>query len=99
MAKKSKGKQSWLSSAFSLNKYYISAIFFLIWVLFLDSHSVLSQRKLKRTISDLDQEIQLANDRYEAELVVLKNIKKNPERIAREEYGMVKPNETLFIIK
>jgi len=99
MAKKTKKAKTKHLSSFKLNKYYIAAIFFLIWVIFLDSHSFLSQRSLDRTINDLKKEIAYTQERYEAELIVLQNIKKNPERIAREEYGMVDQNETLFIVK
>lgn len=84
------------------SKYFIAGFGFLIWMLFLDTNSVLTQLELSREIKDLDQ----AKTHYEAEvekdLEALKKLDGSDaslEKFAREQYRMRRDNEDVFIIQ
>ena len=81
------------------NKYVLVASFFIVWVLFVDKHSVIKQRSLNKTIANLEQEIVQLEQKYEVALKTKKDIEENPERYARNHYYMHRPDETVFVIK
>jgi cell division protein FtsB len=76
--------------------------FLLVWFGFLDSYSLYTRVSLERekkhyierTIQ-LQHETELLNQKIEA----LKNDPAYLEKIAREDYGMRKPNETVYRIQ
>ncbi|MEN2434728.1 septum formation initiator family protein [Weeksellaceae bacterium A-14] len=84
-----------------LNKYFITIVCFLVWMIFFDSNSFL-------VINELNQEV----DRYKEQLAYYKgeyekndsfykklmNNKQEKEKFARENYFMKKPNEEIFIL-
>src|SRR5690348_4328007 len=88
---------SWLK-----NKYLLTGVFFVVWMLFFDPKDILSgierrsklnelqtsEQHLKQLISDSRQELQL-----------LKNNAASIEKYAREKYMMKKDNEDLFIVE
>ncbi len=87
-------KRSWLVGLL------ISFVTF--WFLFFDTHSLLTKIQLENQKKEL---IERTQD-YEKQTAELEekigNIQKNPElleRIVREEYGMKKPNETVYRIE
>lgn len=73
----------------------------LIWVLFFDSHSLLKRYYWHRELDALRQE----NSELRAEIEQLEKKLDRPlpdsvvERIAREEYGMKRPGETVYRVK
>lgn len=81
------------------NKYLLVSIFFLVWVLFIDKHSVVKQRGLTKTIHKLETEMDLAKQKYELALETKKDIEENPEQYARDNYYMHRSDETVFVIK
>ncbi|MDL1913152.1 MAG: septum formation initiator family protein [Bergeyella sp.] len=84
-----------------LNKYSVTILLFLVWMVFFDSNSFL-------VIHQLNQEI----DRYEKQRLYYKteyekshrfynqlmNDKEEKEKFSRENYFMKKPNEEIFIL-
>ena len=76
--------------------------FLVVWFGFLDSYSVYTRIKLEREKKhyiertlELQQETELLNQKIEA----LKSDPAYLEKIAREDYGMRKPNETVYRIQ
>lgn len=84
------------------NKYALSTLAFCVWMLFLDTHSVLIQRNLSSEIKTLKEDIAF----YETELhgmrSELQELESNPkafEKYAREKFWMHKPGETIVLIE
>jgi len=83
------------------NFYFLVGVFFIIWMLFIDSNDVLSQLTLRSKLSTLDQEKEyyltkieeVKNDRQE----LLSN-QELLEKFAREKYLMKKKTEDIYIV-
>lgn len=79
----------------------IVVLLVLIWVLFLDSHSVLNRVRWHRETEQLRDE----NRKMEAvitqtkEKLARRNEEKEIERIARESYGMRRDGETVYRVE
>jgi cell division protein FtsB len=83
------------------NKYAITFIVFLVWVIFFDENSVISQMSLKSKLSKLEEQKEYYQEQIEINKKRLKELrtnKKNLEKFAREQYLMKKPNEDIFVI-
>lgn len=83
------------------NFYFLSALFFLIWMLFFDSNDIITQIKLGHKQAELEN----AKEFYEHKIVEVKNDreallnnKELLEKLAREKYLMKKESEDLYII-
>lgn len=76
--------------------------FLLIWIGFLDNYSLWNRYQLNKEKADLQQRIEtLKQETKELEEVIeaLRNDPAYLEKIAREEYGMRKPGETIYRIR
>ncbi len=83
------------------NFYFISAAFFLIWMLFIDSNDLLTQLRLKSKQHNLESQ----KEYYQENIIDLNsnfddrnNNNEHLEQYAREKYFMKKPTEDLFIV-
>jgi len=76
--------------------------FITVWFLFFDTHSLLTKIKLENQKKELIERTK-QYEQQTAELEkMIEDIQKNPEiieRIVREDYGMKKPNETVYRIE
>ncbi|NQZ76185.1 MAG: septum formation initiator family protein [Ekhidna sp.] len=86
---------------FFRNFYFLSTIFFLVWLSFIDSNDLFMQARL----SSKKAELKSTRAFYEERILQVKNdqaaLNSNPdllEKMAREKYLMKKPNEDLFIV-
>lgn len=100
MAKKN--KKVWQKIApYLLNKYSISFLAIIIWILFFDKDDLFSQYSLRQKLHQLRFE-----EKYYKEEIIkckedideLKNNPKKLEKFAREKYLMKKDNEEIYII-
>ena len=95
--KKVLSKLRWLN-----NKYLLTAIAFLVWMLFFDANDISLQRRrgneLKR-LQKSQKELQEQISETKTELYLLQTNPTTIERYAREKYLMKKDNEDLYIIK
>ena len=83
------------------NFYVIAGVFFLVWILFIDSNDLVSQVQLQQKIDDLEaqkeyyqeniREIRQQYDLRENDLNQL-------EKYAREKYYMKKRSEDVYIV-
>jgi len=81
--------------------YFAIAFLFIIWILFLDANSWMTQRELNLEIEKLEnqkEKLKKVIDRDQKMINQLEDID-SLERFAREYYGHKKENETLFIIE
>ncbi|MBN8704185.1 MAG: septum formation initiator family protein [Bacteroidetes bacterium] len=82
------------------NKYILTFVAFVVWLIFFDKNDILSQVKLTKQLSELEQEKEyyikeIKNNK--TQLKELQTNKKELERFAREKYFMKKDNEDIFV--
>ena len=88
--------------SFFLNKYILSILAFLIWVLFIDTNNVISQIKMKLEINRLNRQKEYYQEgikELHQERSDLFTDEKSLERLAREKYYMKRDGEDIFIIE
>jgi cell division protein DivIC len=83
------------------NKYILTIIIFLIWILLFDSNNLISRFKDMRELHKLKVDRDYYINRIETDsqkLHELKTDNHNLEKFAREQYHMKKQDEDLYII-
>lgn len=83
------------------NKYYLTAIIFVIWIAFFDRNDLITQYKYRRDLNDLKRDkeyYQEENIKIKEDLKELTTNQKQLEKFAREKYLMKKDNEDIFIL-
>ena len=88
---------SWLK-----NKYLLTTVSFVIWIVFFDLKDILSDFERREKLNDLqksEQHLKQLITESHQELNLLKNNAQSIEKYAREKYMMKKDNEDLFIVK
>ncbi|HOW08378.1 MAG TPA: hypothetical protein PLX08_01120 [Bacteroidales bacterium] len=83
------------------NKYVLTIIIFILWVLLLDSNNLISRSKELKNLKKLKADREYYIKRIEEDkrkLYELKTSDRNLEKFAREEYRMKRPDEDLYII-
>ena len=90
---------TWLSQF--KNVYILITSFFIVWMLFFDSNSVLIQWQLSSEIKDLEKEKSYLESEIARDKALLEKFTDSieKERFAREHYFFKKPNEDIFIIE
>lgn len=84
--------------------FLISALvaFIAVWFIFIDTYSLLTKFQLESRKSDLIERTEEYKERTSELEQKIEELESNPdllEKIAREEYGMRKPGETVYRIK
>ncbi len=83
------------------NKYILTILVFLVWIILLDPNNLISRVRGIRTRNRLEQEKEYYMARIEEDrrkLTELRTSNENLEKYAREQYRMKRPDEDLFII-
>lgn len=83
------------------NKYFITVLAFLVWMIFFDSTSFLVINELNNEINKYENQLQYYQEEYKKNdqfYKKLMNNKDEKEKFARENYFMKKPNEEIFIL-
>ena len=100
-----------IKNNFNLNRlnsvkrsYYIYGsilIGFILWMVFIDSHSFIIHRELNKEIKKLESEKKALESIINNDKNTIKQLNNidSLERFARENYGHKKENETIFIIE
>ena len=84
------------------NKYLLTGIPFIIWMLFFDANSWLIQKELNMQIDKLQQSIQFYSSELETDRVALEELESDPkafEKYARERFWMHKPGEEVYVFE
>lgn len=82
--------------------FTVLAVFLVVWFAFLDTYSITTRVRLASERADLirkTEQLKAETAELEKKIANLRNDSALLERIAREEYGMKKPNETVYRIK
>ncbi|OFY64862.1 MAG: hypothetical protein A2V64_04080 [Bacteroidetes bacterium RBG_13_43_22] len=83
------------------NKYLLTILIFLIWLLLLDSNNLIARYKEIRELNKLRNDKEYYMKKIEIDKKKLRELKtdnENLEKFAREQYRMKKPDEDLYII-
>ena len=83
------------------NKWIVTSILFLTWIIFFDENSIVSHQKNKRRLYELKQQENYYRERIEVDKQKLEDLKAGEEkleRFAREQYYMSKPDEDVFVV-
>jgi cell division protein FtsB len=86
---------------FLRNKYLLTIIIFVVWLLLLDSNNLISRHKEMKNLRKLKSDREYYVKRIEEDkrkLHELRTDNRNLEKFAREQYRMKKPDEDLYII-
>ena len=84
------------------NKYIITFIVFLIWILFLDTFNIMKQIKMSINLRELNEQKEFYKNEIKKDSTRIFNLNNNPEeqeRFAREHFLMKKDNEDVFIVR
>ena len=83
------------------NKYMLTGLGFVIWMIFLDANNYFIHAELDQQIENLENDIEFYEETLAEERDLLHQLETNPEafeRYARENFGMHKEGETITII-
>ena len=86
---------------FIRNKYFLTGLVFVVWMLFFDWNNFLSQLGLRSDLHKLQKERQFyinETSKDSIELQRLMNDSMEAEKIGREKYMMKKDSEDIFLI-
>ncbi len=87
--------------AWMKNRYVLTVLIFLLWIIFLDPNNLISRVREIKTRNRLEREKEYYMGRIEEDrrkLNELRTSNENLEKYAREQYRMKRPDEDLFII-
>ena len=99
-----KNNFNWNSLNSFKRSYYVYGgilLGFIIWMVFIDSHSLIIHSELNREIKKLESEKKALESIINNDKNTIKQLNNidSLERFARENYGHKKENETIFIIE
>ena len=83
------------------NKYVLTILLFLIWIILLDSNNLIARFKDMRILNKLRADREYYRIKIEEDSRMLQELKTdndNLEKFAREQYRMKKPDEDLYIV-
>lgn len=87
------------SGSILTNKYVLTSVIFLVWVIFFDKNRVITQIQLKNTVERLEGEREFYRQKIAEAKLDRVDIEVNKEKYARERYFMHLPDEEVFIIE
>ncbi len=86
---------------YTKNFYFLGLVFFLSWMIFIDSNNVVNQFKLSSKLNQLEDQREYYQERKAIILAEREELMSNPElleKFAREKYLMKKQTEDLYVI-
>ena len=86
---------------YSKNFYVLFTLFFIIWMVFIDSNDIMTQFKLRSKLKELEDQKEfylLRKEKIKAEKEELMSNYELLEKFARERYYMKKKTEDLYVV-
>jgi cell division protein FtsB len=83
------------------NKYIITTIAFIIWMIFFDANSMINQYRLNKALEKVENEKEFYIQEIKQDKETAKGLMSNQdnlEKFAREKYLMKRDNEDVYII-
>jgi cell division protein FtsB len=88
--------------SFLKNKFFLTGIGFVVWLLFFDKNDILTQVDRYREMQDLRQSADYYKKQIAASRQEIKDLQTNPhhlEKTAREKYYFHRDNEDVYVIE
>ena len=89
----------WMNRYKWVNKYTITAVVFLVWLMFFDKYNMFAQYRLKKSTVELSQQYDQLKLDIEKATIEKEELIENREKYGREKYYLHKENEEVFIIE
>jgi len=86
---------------YSRNFYVLASLFFVFWMVFIDSSNVVNHFRLSQKLSQLEDQKEFYLEKKDTINAEREDLLSNPkllEKFARERYLMKKPTEDLYVI-
>lgn len=86
---------------FLLNKYFLTTIAFIVWLVFFDSNNLVTRNKLQQKLDVLNQEKQFYLQEIRKDSTLTRQLLEDSlrlEKFAREKYLMKKEGEDLYLV-
>ncbi|MEO1515296.1 MAG: septum formation initiator family protein [Bacteroidota bacterium] len=80
------------------NAYFILLALFFFWMIFFDKHDFLTQWQLQGSLDKLEEDKTFYKEKIKEVRQEIKEVDRDKEKFARENYFMKKDNEDVFII-
>jgi tRNA G18 (ribose-2'-O)-methylase SpoU len=83
------------------NKYLLTTIAFIVWMVFFDSNNLITRNKLQATLDSLNQVKQYYLQEISQDSAMYQGLLRDSnqlERFAREKYLMKRDHEDLFLV-
>ena len=84
-----------------MNKYFLTGVGFILWMIFIDNTSWLVVRNLNQEINKYEEQLAFYKGEFEKNEAFYKRLMQNKdekEKYARENYFMKRKNEEIFIL-
>lgn len=84
-----------------LNKYFITTVAFIAWLIFFDSNNLVTRNKLQQKLDVLNQEKQFYIEEIRRDSVLTRQLLDDSsklEQFAREKFLMKKEGEDLYLV-
>jgi len=84
-----------------LNKYLLTTVAFIVWLVFFDSNNVMMQQDLKAKLQELQVEKKFYLDEIRRDSILTRQLQTDTaalEKFAREKYLMKKEGEDIFLV-
>jgi cell division protein FtsB len=86
---------------FLKNKFLITGIVFLVFIIFLDRNNLISQYKMKKELNGLKKELKYLRDQTAADSARLSRLINDSlqlEKLGREKYLMKRDSEDIYLV-
>ena len=86
---------------FFINKYFITTVVFLGWLVFFDSNNILTNMRTRDKLNDLKKDKKFYIDEVRKDSILIQQLLYDTlalEKYAREKYYMKKDNEDLYLV-
>jgi len=86
---------------FFINKYFITTLVFVVWLVFFDSNNVLTNMRTRDKLNDLKKDKKFYKDEIKKDSVLVQKLLYDTlelEKFAREKYLMKKDNEDVYLV-
>lgn len=86
---------------YTKNFYFVFTLFFVIWMVFIDSNDILTQYKLSSKLKELEKQKEFyleKKDKIKADREELMSNNELLEKFARERYLMKRKTEDLYVV-
>ncbi|MAZ30930.1 MAG: septum formation initiator [Flavobacteriales bacterium] len=83
------------------NPFILIGLIFFLWMIFFDSNSFISHKRLSKTIDQLRKDQNYYKEQIKSDSITIEKLsnKEGLEKYAREKYHMKKENEEIFLIE